>query len=814
MAIDRFLDCHLGGQFLSLRIRTLLVVTCTLLSLFVGLYWASSSILLKGFSALEQHEAAQQIDQAQSTVNVLLEALALHAQDWAHWDDTYAYIENGNVDYVRSNLPAETFSELDVDLFLYFSRNGTVFSGFQYSADHSVVRPSDKCVSDIMQNHQFVQTAEGNPPLNGVMLVEGRPMLVTAASVLTSEGEGPCRGTLLVGRYLTEARLLPVARPAGLSLSLVSAQLLPQLSVDSPTMVRVEGEDIVAGYALLSDGHGRRVAILRVDASRWIFNQGKKSQYYLMLNLVAAGALFVVLLLILLHRLILSRLARLGKGVAMIREDGDLSIRLPVEGKDELECLAAIINETLETLQKTQHALRHDALHDPLTGLANRLLFFHKVNEAMENQLKDPQAAFAMLLIDIDHFKLINDSFGHGAGDELLMLAAERLCRFFRSGDTVARLGGDEFAVLLDPLKDEVDALHRAQDFLSSLQEPVSWNGHLLHLSASIGVAVCRRHDPTLEQSPGQLLRDADTAMYHAKREGRNCVALFDESMGEEVKSYLTLQNDLRGAAGRGELRVCYQPIFLLDTGKLYGFEALVRWEHPALGLLSPNRFIPLAESGGFMAEIDTWVFREASQCLRRWQEHFPFESPLHVSVNLSCTHAQLLDVIPELCRILSTTGLDGRHVGLEITESAMVVAKQDFVEQLHDLKACGVRLYLDDFGTGYSSLSRLHRLPIDVLKVDRSFITELETGDGEIVRTIMTLAHGLGMQVVAEGIESQEQLSKLQNYGCDFGQGYLYSKPLTEEHVTRILQRLYDADKNSPADDSDFPWRGLKPLV
>ena len=443
---------------MSLRIRTLLVVTCTLLSLFVGLYWASSSILLKGFSALEKHEAAQQIDQAQSIVNVLLEALARHAQDWAHWDDTYAYIENGNVDYVRSNLPAETFSELDVDLFLYFSRNGTLFSGFQYSADHSVVRASDKCVSDIMQNHQFVQIAEGNPPLNGVMLVEGRPMLVTAASVLTSGGEGPCRGTLLVGRYLTEARLLPVARTAGLSLSLVSAQLLPQLSVDSPTMVRVEGEDIVAGYALLADGHGRRVAILRVDASRWIFNQGKKSQHYLMLNLVAAGALFVVLLLILLHRLILSRLARLDKGVAMIREDGDLSIRLPVEGKDELECLAATINETLETLQKTQQALRHDALHDPLTGLANRALFFHKVHEAMENQRKDPQVAFAMLLIDIDHFKLINDSFGHGAGDELLMLSAERLRRFFREGDTVARLGGDEFAVLLDPLRDEVDA--------------------------------------------------------------------------------------------------------------------------------------------------------------------------------------------------------------------------------------------------------------------------------------------------------------------------------------------------------------------
>jgi diguanylate cyclase (GGDEF)-like protein len=776
---------------LSLRLRTFLVVAATLSILFVALYLASSTILVKGFSKLEYQEAEQQIERGQRAVNSLLAALALHAQDWANWDDTYAYIENGNHEYVRSNLPAATFSHLDVDLFLYFRRDGSLFSGFQYGEGDTVITPSDACVSDIRKNRQFIHVEEDTPSVTGVILVEGRPMLVTAAPILTSESEGPCRGALLVGRYLTEDRLQSAARVAGLSLSLVSADLLAPLSLDSPTLVRVEGEDSIAGYALLSDARGRRVAILRVDASRWIFRRGKVSQHYLMLNLAAAGVIFIVLLLILLHRLILARLARMDKAVAMIRQAGDLNVRLPVEGRDELESLAVTINETLESLQRTQQALRLDALHDPLTGLANRTLFFQQVGGAMAKQQREPHTAFAMLLIDIDNFKLINDSFGHGAGDELLMLAAERLCSFFREGDTIARLGGDEFAVLLAPLKDEGEALRLAEDFLTSLQEPVSWDGHLLHFSASIGVAVCGNRYSNFEQ----LVRDADTAMYHAKRAGRNCVALFDQSMGDDVRDHLTLQNELRGAAARGELRVYYQPVVGLDTGKIQGLEALVRWAHPELGMLPPDRFIPLAESGGFISEIDTWVFREACLCLLRLQELSPPGNPLHVSVNLSCMHARLLDGMPELTRILIETGVDSRCVGLEITEGVLAVAKKNFVEHLFALKALGVRMFLDDFGTGYSSLSRLHQLPIDVLKIDRSFISELETGNGEIARTIVTLAHGLGMQVVAEGIESQTQLAKLHNYGCDFGQGYLFSRPLPEDQIRAVMRDHYQAE-------------------
>jgi len=778
---------------LSLRARIVSVVAATLLILFSVLYFASSAVLVDGFLKLENLELQRQIYRGQAAVKSLLAAIELHAQDWSNWDDTYAFLKDGNEDYIRSNLATETFTNLDFDLFFYFNRDGSLFAGFQYDGEGAVVAPSRTFVASIYENRQFVEVSEAEPLVSGVILVEGRPMLVASAAILTSERKGPSRGTLMIGRYLTQDRLQEVAKTAGLSLSFVSpGETSLALTAANPTMVRVDGQDTIAGYFLLTDAMGKKVATIRIDAKRWIYRQGKASQSYLLVNLVAVGAVFVVLLVVLLHRLVLSRLARLDRGVGQIRQGEGLTVRLPVEGNDELSSLASTINETLEALQQTQHTLRHDALHDPLTGLANRALFFQKMDAAMVRQKEDPLAIFALLLIDIDHFKLINDSFGHGAGDKVLMLTGQRLCQFFRAGDTVGRLGGDEFAVLLEPLKEESAALQLARDFLTTLHQPVSWEGHLLHLGASIGV-VCSFQD----SSPEQLMNYADTAMYHAKREGRNCVALFDKSMGKKIQSQLALQNELRGAVARGELSVCYQPIMVLGTDRLYGLEALVRWQHPAHGTLVPDQFIPLAESGGFIAEIDTWVFREATRCMLRWQELFRFATPLHVSVNLSCTHAQLLDVVPELCRILSETGLDGRFVGLEITEGALMAADKALVEQLHDLKALGVRLYMDDFGRGHFSLSRLHQLPIDVLKVDCLFIPEVDTGNGDISRTIMTLAHGLGMQVVAEGIENPTQLAKLKDSGCDFGQGYLFAKPLTEENATAMLQDLHAAAKD-----------------
>jgi predicted signal transduction protein with EAL and GGDEF domain len=315
----------------------------------------------------------------------------------------------------------------------------------------------------------------------------------------------------------------------------------------------------------------------------------------------------------------------------------------------------------------------------------------------------------------------------------------------------------------------------------------MTWNERQLHLSASIGIALFEGQGET----PEQLLRDADTAMYRAKQRGRDCAALFDQHMHEQVVARLELENELRQGIRAGQLRAWYQPIFDLETKRLRGFESLVRWHHPERGLLTPDHFVPMAEQAGLVSEIDRWMLAESCRCQARWQARFGAGFSTSVSVNLSCGQMHLMEITREVKSNLAATGLAGANIGLEITESALVEAEADLIHQLFELKELGVRLYLDDFGTGYSSLSRLHRLPIDVLKIDRSFVARLDRGDSEIAGTIVTLAHSLGMEVVAEGIETPSQAERLREFGCEYGQGYLFSRPLNEEQATLFLERF-----------------------
>lgn len=526
----------------KLRARTFWLVSASLLAFYVVLYLISATVFLEGFSNLEQREMQRRIERGQQMVKSMLTTLALHARDWANWDDTYAFVENGNEEYVRSNLPVATFAHLDVDMFLYFRPDGSLFTGFE-NDNGKVAAPFAAYVTEIQTNRRFVETAADIPFACGVIRIGGRPLLVASAPILTSESKGPSRGTLLIGRFLTEKRLQQAAKTAELHLSLVPDETSLPLSIDAPALVRVESSHTITGYFLFCDDMGHTVTRLRVDAERWIFQQGKSSQRYLMANLAAAAVMFVVVFLVLLHRLVLARVIRLEKGLSSIRDAGEPNVRLPVEGTDELGKLAATINETLDRLQKAQQLLRHDALHDPLTGLANRSLFFQQMDVSLLKLQSTPSSHFAVLLIDLDHFKRINDSLGHEAGDKLLTLAAERLRQSFRKTDTVARLGGDEFAVLLDPIVKGKDAENLAQHLLKNLQETVLWDGHPMHLAASIGIAVCTDPGSTVEQ----LVREADMAMYSAKRKGKNNIEMFNPSMKGKRVTDLNMQKKRPG---------------------------------------------------------------------------------------------------------------------------------------------------------------------------------------------------------------------------------------------------------------------------
>ncbi|ODH00990.1 hypothetical protein A4S05_30895 [Nostoc sp. KVJ20] len=437
--------------------------------------------------------------------------------------------------------------------------------------------------------------------------------------------------------------------------------------------------------------------------------------------------------------------------------------------------------------QEAQEQLLHNSLHDGLTGLPNQRLFMERVQQAIEHSKQQNNYLFAVLFLDLDRFKVVNDSLGHLQGNQLLIAISHRLKSVLRVGDIVARFGGDEFTILLEEIEDISTAIHVAERIKKVLASPFQLNEHRVFTNVSIGIALSKRD---YEQA-AQILRDADVAMYCAKALGKARYEVFDPKMHEGAALLLELETALRHALLKQEdFRLDYQPIVSLTTGKVIGFEALIRWYHPERGLISPQDFIPLAEETGMIVSIGEWVLYEACHQMHRWHQQFPTSLPLTISVNFSGKQITQPDVFKQVKHILQQTGLEPCCLKLEITETLLMDNFELATTVLSQLTALNVETHMDDFGTGYSSLSYLHRLPIKTIKIDRSFVTSIGSrGENlEIIRAIVTLAHNLNMSVTAEGIETVEQLAQLKALQCDYGQGYFFLPPMERAEVERLL--------------------------
>jgi diguanylate cyclase (GGDEF)-like protein/PAS domain S-box-containing protein len=429
--------------------------------------------------------------------------------------------------------------------------------------------------------------------------------------------------------------------------------------------------------------------------------------------------------------------------------------------------------------KRAEEQLVHDALHDALTGLPNRALFLDHLRKSLGRWKRRKQGWFAVLFLDLDGFKEINDTFGHLAGDQLLVEIGGRLSSSVRPGDTIARMGGDEFTILLDDLISTADAVVAVERLLQELKEPFILSGRELSVVASIGVVFsAARYD-----HPDDILHDADTAMYRAKKSGTGGYVIFDATAEPRHERQSQIETDLGQAVKRSELVLEYQPIVDLETGQIAGFEALLRWQHPTLGLILPANFISVAEATGAIVPIGAWVLEEACRKAREWQKSCPQYPPIYISVNLSVKQFTHPHLVEEVAVALHNAGMDPASLKLEITES-MLMDAESAIRMLSHLHALGVGISIDDFGTGYSSLSYLHRLPIGTLKVDRSFVNSMVQNKEsfEIVRTILNLAQSLNIKVVAEGVETEDQMERLRALKCDFGQGHFFSKPLSVE--------------------------------
>ena len=455
-----------------------------------------------------------------------------------------------------------------------------------------------------------------------------------------------------------------------------------------------------------------------------------------------------------------------------------------------------VAHENVTARKLAENRTRHEALHDALTGLANRELFADRVTRCLERARRDSRNLFAIMFLDLDRFKIINDSLGHAAGDLLLKTTAERLGKCVRSSDSigmakssVARMGGDEFTILLDGIKHTWAPAHVAERILKSVSEPISFEGHTVHPTCSIGIVIVG--DDRATATAEDLLRDADTAMYRAKSEGRNRYCVFDRAMHESAMARLRLETDLRQAVERRELVLHYQPIMSLDSGQVKGFEALMRWKNNGQVLL-PAEFISAAEDLGLISEMGRWVIVESVRELAAWREQNPASGSITMSVNVSGVQLADPELLGCIYNALSQYGVSPSDLIIELTESTMVENAEQNRQTLEGLKLLGVRIAMDDFGTGYSSLSCLHRFPLDFLKIDRSFISNLakQSNVRAVVSAVVELAHNLGMAVVAEGLEMVEQVADVTALGCDLGQGYYFSRPVPADAALAFVNK------------------------
>ncbi len=450
---------------------------------------------------------------------------------------------------------------------------------------------------------------------------------------------------------------------------------------------------------------------------------------------------------------------------------------------DFVQALANVLGDAFER-QKTEDDIRHRALHDPLTGLPNRALFMDRLSHALQHLSRRGSSA-AVLLLDLDRFKLINDSLGHAVGDDLLAAAAPRLKQMLRASDTIARFGADEFGILLEDIAGEQDAVDMAQRIAGAFNRPFVLDGNEHFVSVSIGITLAAGGERA-----DDLVRDADAAMHRAKERGRARYELFDEAIRGRAISRLRVENDLRRALERDELTLEYQPIIGLAANAVIGVEALVRWDHPERGRVPPLEFIPIAEENGLIEPIGRWVLEHACRQAADWYASRPDALPISVAVNLSAAQFESPALVENVAAALRGARLEPGLLALELTESIVMGQSQELFQTLADLKALGVSLVLDDFGTGYSSLSYLTRLPLDVLKVDRSFIDGLgtETRDTGITEAIVGMSNALTLLVTGEGVETELQLSELQRLGCHSVQGFFFSRPVPAAQITEIL--------------------------
>lgn len=804
--------------FKSIRTRFIGIMAVMLILTTGMVYLILHTVMQDKINILEDKYIIENVERTKKEIFKEIEVLDTIVMDWAVWDNSYQFMIDKNPEYIKANLSEDTLNNLKINIMLFIDNKGNLVHGEGYDLQKKESVPIDEALLKYIKDHSLLQNNDVKYRKSGIVTLNGKDLiLLSICPILTSAGEGPINGYIVLGANFTEKKIADIGEELSSEIKLTFLKDFEydrkffDLKDDKIQIDAVSDQKII-GRAFLDDIDGKHLLLLSIEKNRDINNIGEagiKATLWLLLGLFF---LFAIIITVILDRGILLRFQELSNDIRKIGEGKDLSVRLKRQNiDDELTDVSNEINGMLGALersqlflsksesalkkaieklqdevlehQKTQEQIKYIAYHDTLTGLPNRNLLnellVHSITLAERNN-----KCMAVLFLDIDGFKMINDSKGHGMGDQILQEVAERLLKTLRKSDVIARHGGDEFIVIIEELDNCSGVELIANKIVNCFQEPFHLENQDYFLTTSVGVAVY----PADGQTPDMLIKNADIAMYKAKENGKNQYLFCTPVMKDVANETMELSTNLYRAIEKNELELYYQPQLSCHNNQIMGVEALIRWRHPVMGLISPAKFIPIAEKTGLILPIGEWVLRTACQQNKKWQEQgLP---KIRMGVNLSLRQFHNNDLLNLVESVLKETKLAPQYLELEITETIAMKEKSYIINTLNAFRQIGVSIAIDDFGTEYSSLSYLKHLPVDRLKVAMQFIRGIgiDHKDEALAKGIIVLAKSIGMNVIAEGVETKEQLEFLKNHNCDEIQGYYFFKPLAEAEMTKLL--------------------------
>jgi diguanylate cyclase (GGDEF)-like protein len=788
---------------MSLHKKIILYVGLTTFILLSILYLISERSLTSNYESLEFDYSKEGLKRVLLSFFDEYKNLGAITINYAGWDDTYNFVErknipDGNDPYITVNYADSLFESSRLNFALLFNNRKQVYLGKSYDFVRKERVDGSGLINDLLKKHaSFIEHPDASSRKQGIIVVGGKPIIAASYPILTSNNEGPVHGSLVFARWVDDNYIRYVSEKADTALSYKVVDAAFTLPANASTIVSGSQElpfwmeadaSVIHSFALIKDIDGHPALLLEYTMPRDFYRQAQDSIRFYLLYFALSGLAFFAIVSFVLQRTLFRRLNRAISGMKRIEKKQDVSLRIAEDGNDELAEMERSFNRMMASLEAAQKEIVYQANHDVLTGLPNRKAFF-AILEKQIDRCRVSQERFAVMFVDLDRFKLVNDTLGHHIGDLLLIEVAARIRRHLGKGDFLCRLGGDEFCIISSFGRNDWHIDRLVTGLQQALDAPFELEGQYASISASIGISKYPHDGPDCEH----LLQHSDAAMLAVKEAGKAHYRWYNESIDAQRKRRLLMESLLGKAIDNNELHLHYQPKLDLRSNEAIGVEALLRWNSPQLGNVSPSEFIPVAEASGVINEIGDWIMRTAFRQFKEWQADDAKGNSLGVAINIS--GAQLLqpNFVERVRLIFEEEQVKPGHFEFEVTESFAITNFDEVIDVLTELRRMGFMISIDDFGAGYSSLKYLCELPIQVVKIDKSLIDQLNANARSrvIVSTIIDMAHRLQLTVVAEGVENAEQMSFLREHDCDRVQGYLVCKPVPADRVTDVFGAL-----------------------